>query len=108
VYINLQKYHHVTHPISSVDAANARPSPFSGKLKVGKPGTGLSRPGAIPNNKYDTSKATRLLGLGQETAWRSKEDCAADTMAQFAEHGWELDANTSIKKDSSLTSMMEN
>jgi hypothetical protein len=75
-----------------VDAAHARPSPYSSTLRTGKPGSGLARPGAVSLNAYNTSKAARVLDQGSNMThpWRSMEDCVADMLAQFGQYGWGL------------------
>jgi hypothetical protein len=75
-----------------VDAAHARPSPYSSTLKTGKPGSGLARPGAVSLNAYSTSTAAQVLDQGNNTThpWRSMDDCVADMLTQFGQHGWGL------------------
>ncbi|RDB27412.1 hypothetical protein Hypma_004368, partial [Hypsizygus marmoreus] len=66
------------------DAANSlspSPIPSHTPLPVGFPGAGLK---AKPPVQYNTEKATRILGI----KYRTKEELARDTLADFEKRGW--------------------
>ena len=69
--------------IYTVDAANSlSPSPIpSHTLSRGTPGGAVN---IVYKVKYDTSKSDRILGL----KYRTKEDVARDTLADFESRGW--------------------
>ncbi|KII86215.1 hypothetical protein PLICRDRAFT_114782 [Plicaturopsis crispa FD-325 SS-3] len=68
-----------------LDAANALSPPPLGAytLPKGTPGAGKA-PGVLPPMFYDTSKASRVLGL----TYRSLEETARDSLADFGSRGW--------------------
>jgi hypothetical protein len=81
----------ITHPHSLylyiVDAANdIQPPPYP-NLPKGVPGAGYEE-GVIHLVDYDVSKAARILGIGSERKYITKEQCTRDSIRDFVSRGW--------------------
>jgi hypothetical protein len=71
-----------------VDAANSIQPPPYPNLPKGIPGAGY-KDGVVHFVSYDVSKAARILGLGSERKYITKEECTRDSIQDFVSRGWE-------------------